>query len=239
LIGTDLRNRLLAAFGDDVLRLLVPHTSEITLSVGRIVSEPGDLIVNVFFPTSGVISIVTVLEDGSRVESLTVGREGAVGLLACFGDGRSANRGVVQIAGAALRIDARSLRTTAQDHPLITDVVLRYAQATEAQLHQAAACNAMHSIEARLCRWLLTCEDRVGDDVLPLTQEFLAMMLGVQRTSVTMAAQALQRRGLIKYRRGHITVLDRRGMEQTSCECYGTLRSVYDRIFPSSADAAK
>jgi CRP-like cAMP-binding protein len=233
------RNRLLAAFGDEVLRQIAPHTAEVSLSVGRIICEPGEPVASIFFPTSGVVSIVTILQNASRVESLTVGREGAVGLLAAFGDGLSASRGVVQIAGAAVKIDVRELRAAAQDQPLINRVVHRYAQATEAQLHQAAACNAMHSIEARLCRWLLTCEDRVGDNVLPLTQEFLAMMLGVQRTSVTTAAQALQRRGLIEYRRGLIAVLDRRGMERLSCECYATTGAVYERIFPAAANPAK
>src|SRR6201999_4417532 len=129
--------------------------------------------------------------------------------LGAFGYAAFFSRGVVQIAGAALRIDAGLLREAGRRHPSIHETVLRYAQLTEAQLHQSAACNAMHSIEARLCRWLLTCEDRVGDHILPLTQEFLAMMLGVQRTSVTTAAQALQRQGLIDYRRGTITLLDR------------------------------
>jgi CRP-like cAMP-binding protein len=238
-IGVDVRNRLLSAFGDDVLRQLEPNIAEVSLSVGRVIGEPGEPITNVYFPTSGVVSIVTLLHDGSRVESLTVGREGAVGLLTAFGDGRSASRNVVQIAGAAVRIEARELRAAVRDHPIIGETVHRYAQVTEAQLHQAAACNAMHSIEARLCRWLLTCEDRVGDNVLPLTQEFLAMMLGVQRTSVTTAAQALQRRGLIEYRRGLIAVLDRRGMEQKSCECYGAVEDIYGRVFPTPAELSK
>jgi CRP-like cAMP-binding protein len=154
-----------------------------------------------------------------------------VGLLAAFGKSTALFRGVVQIAGAAVRIGVEPLRVAAAGHPSILDVVIRYAQFTEAQLHQSAACNAVHSIEARLCRWLLTCEDRTGDHILPLTQEFLAMMLGVQRTSVTMAAQALHRQGLIEYRRGRITVLDRPGMERASCECYRTIESVYARVF--------
>jgi len=214
---------------------LSPHTSEVALSVGRVIAEPGEPVVNVYFPSSGVVSIITLLENGDRVESLTVGREGAVGLLAAFGDPRFTSRGVVQISGAALRIDARVLRETANSSATIRDTVIRYAQVTEAQLHQSAACNAMHSIEARLCRWLLTCEDRVGDEILPLTQEFLAMMLGVQRTSVTTAAQALQRRGLIEYRRGRITILDRHGLEHSSCECYRTIEATYDRVFKSVA----
>ncbi len=232
----DIRNRLLASFGEPALAALSPHIREVALSVGRIVSEPGERVDHVYFPSSGVISIVTLLEDGRKVESLTVGREGAVGLLAVFGDATWGSRGLVQIAGGALRIDATPLRAAARNHPTILDVVVRYAQVTEAQLHLSAACNALHPIEARLCRWLLTCEDRVGDNILPLTHEFLGMMLGVQRTRVTTAAQTLQRLGLIEYRRGLITVLDRAAMERASCECYQTTENVYDRIFPEAGE---
>ena len=216
--------------------MLFKDITEVSLTVGRVLAEPGDRIEQVYFPTSGVVSIVTLLEDGRKVESLTVGREGAVGLLAAFGKSTALQRCIVQIAGAALRIDVEPLRAGVAEHPAILDVVIRYAQFTEAQLHQSAACNALHNIEARLCRWLLTCQDRTGDHVLSLTQEFLAMMLGVQRTSVTMAAQALHRHGLIQYRRGRITVLDRAGMERASCECYRTIESVYEAVFVEDGD---
>jgi CRP-like cAMP-binding protein len=227
----DIRNRLLAACGEAAMASLAPHISEVSLTVGRIIAEPGDPVEHVYFPTSGVVSIVTIMEDGRSVESLTVGREGAVGLLAAFGDTKSVSRAIIQIPGAAQRIRADHLREAAARDPSIMSVVVRYAQAVEAQLHQAAACNALHHIEARLCRWLLTCEDRTGDSVLPLTHEFLALMLGAQRTSVTLAAQAVKRRGLITYRRGVITMLDRVGVENASCECYQATEDVYDRIF--------
>jgi CRP-like cAMP-binding protein len=227
----DIRNRLLAYFGEAAVARLSPDIREISLSVGRILGEPGEPIDHVFFPTSGVISVVTLLVDGRKVESLTVGREGAVGLAGAFGHGRWITRGIVQIAGAALRISAPALRAVAEDEPLVLDAVLRYAEMTEAQLHQSAACNALHPIEARLARWLLTCEDRVGDHLLPLTHEFLAMMLGVQRTRVTAAAQTLQRQGLIDYRRGLITVKDRAALERAACECYATIEATHDRIF--------
>lgn len=229
----DIRNRLLASFGEAALAALSPYMREVALSVGRIVSEPGDLVEQVYFPTSGVISIITVLRDGRRVESLTVGREGAVGLLSALGDPTWPSRGLIQIAGGALRIEAEALRAGVRAHSEILDVVIRYAQVTEAQLHQSAACNALHVIEARLCRWLLTCEDRIGDNVLPLTHEFLGMMLGVQRTRVTTAAQSLQRQGLIEYRRGLITVLDRAGLQRVSCECYAATEAIYERVFPT------
>ncbi len=229
----DIRNRLLASFDEPALAALSPHIREIGLSVGRVIAEPGEPIEHVYFPSSGVVSIITLMRDDRRVESLTVGREGAVGLLTAFADPNWDARGSVQIAGGALRIEARTLRAAVHDHPSILDAVIRYAQVTEPQLHRSAACNALHPIEARLCRWLLTCEDRVGDKVLPLTHEFLGMMLGVQRTRVTTAAQALQRQGLIEYRRGLITVLDRVGMERTSCECYQTGEDIYARVFPA------
>jgi CRP-like cAMP-binding protein len=232
----DIRNRLLASFGGAALAALSPHIREIALTVSRVVAEPGEPVEHVYFPSSGVISLITLLEDDRRVESLTVGREGAVGLLAAFGDPIWDSRGMVQIAGAALRIDTQHLRAAARDHPSILDGVIRYAQVTEAQLHQSTACNALHPIEARLCRWLLTCEDRVGDKVLPLTHEFLGMMLGVQRTRVTTAAQSLQRRGLIEYRRGLITVVDRVALERAACECYRTAEDIYARVFPGEEE---
>lgn len=211
---------------------------EVSLPVGRILFEAGDKVDQIYFPSSGVVSIVTAMRDGEVVESLTVGREGAVGLVCALGDHTSDPRAVVQIAGSALRIGAERLRAASHRHPGIADVALRYAQTMIAQLHRSAACNALHGVEARLCRWLLTCEDRVGDAVLPLTQEFLATMLGVQRTSVTFAAQALQRKGLITYSRGRITILDRDGLMHASCECYEDTEATYDRIFGLRSDAA-
>jgi CRP-like cAMP-binding protein len=226
------RNRLLASLTEAARAALYPHLREVALSVGRIIAEPGEAIERVYFPSSAVVSIVTLLANGRGVESLTVGREGAVGLLGAFGEPVWTSRGLVQIAGGSLTVELPTLREIAQDHPSILDAAVRYAQVTEAQLHQAAACNALHALEARLCRWLLTSEDRVGDNVLPLTQEFLGLMLGTQRTRVTTAAQALQREGLIDYRRGRITILDRGGLERASCECYRKTEDLYAHFFP-------
>ncbi|HEX7761670.1 MAG TPA: Crp/Fnr family transcriptional regulator [Caulobacteraceae bacterium] len=203
------------------------------MSVGRIVAERGSVVTDVYFPSSGVFSIVTLMEDGEAVESLTVGREGAIGLVAALGEPVSEARAIVQISGSAWRISAERLREVAGHHPVIARVAIRYSQVTVAQLHQAAACNALHEVGPRLCRWLLTCEDRIGDNVVPLTQEFLAMMLGVQRTSVTAAAQALQVKGLIRYQRGRITILDRRGLEAAACECYRFSEQTFDHMFGS------
>lgn len=225
------RNQLLAAFGDPAMAALSPHLVEVPLSLDRVLGEAGDRVGHVYFPSSGVVSMVTVLEDGRAVESLTIGREGAVGLLPVFGDPAWRARALVQIAGTAWRVTSGQLRQAALAQPAIVDVAIRYAQATEAQLYQSSACNASHAIEARLCRWLLTCQDRVGDHVLPLTQDYLAMMLGVQRTSVTTAAQALQRRGLIEYRRGRITILDQAKMQASACGCYRAIETIHAALF--------
>jgi CRP-like cAMP-binding protein len=228
------RNRLLEAFGEPARAALSPHLSETSLSLDRVLGEPGEAVEYVYFPSSGVVSMITVLEDGRAVESLTVGHEGAVGLLPALGEPAWSTRALVQLAGTAWRVSARNLREAAHTQPAILDIALRYAQATEAHLYQSAACNASHPIEARLCRWLLTCEDRVGDHVLPLTQDYLGMMLGVQRTSVTVAAQAVQRQGLMEYRRGRITILDRAGMEAAACGCYRTTEAAYAALFANT-----
>jgi CRP-like cAMP-binding protein len=226
------RNHLLNAFGDKALADLFGDLSEFVLSNGRVIHEPDHDSSEIYFPTSGVVSVITMMENGQAVESLTVGREGAIGLLSSFTGLSTDERAVVQIAGSAWKISAKRLLQHALAHPIIEDVALRYAQVLIGQLHQAAACNALHDAETRLCRWLLTCQDRVGDPLVPLTQELVAMMLGVQRTSVTLAAQALQRRGLIHYTRGRITILDREGLEKSSCECYRATEAVYARSFP-------
>lgn len=229
------RNRLLSAFGGDAVRDLLDHSSEVVLPVGKVVFEPGHPITDVYFPTSGVFSLVVMMADGQAVESLTVGREGAVGLVEALGRPLAHQRTVVQIAGAAWSIAPDVLRNLAGRHPSIGEVALLYAQASLAELHQGAACNAVHHIESRLCRWLLACEDRIGDTVVPLTQEYLALMLGVQRTSVTTAAQALQRRGLIRYQRGRITILDNIGLERAACECHRAAEVSYGAILQSSS----
>jgi CRP-like cAMP-binding protein len=233
------RNRLLEAFGEPALAALSPHLSETALSLDRVLGEAGDAVDHVYFPSSGVVSMITLLDGGRMVESLTVGREGAVGLLPALGRPAWSARALVQMAGTAWRVTSRQLREAALGQPAILDVALRYAQATEAHLYQSSACNAAHALEARLCRWLLTCEDRVGDHVLPLTQNYLAMMLGVQRTSVTVAAQAVQRKGLVQYRRGRITILDRAGLEAAACGCYRTTEDAYAALLGDGAARAR
>ncbi len=225
------RNLLLSALNDDAMAALAPHLFEAQLSLDRILGETGDAVGTVYFPSSGVVSMITVLENGRQVESLTVGREGAVGFVAALGTPAWTTRGLVQLAGMAWTISASNLLQVAAVQPSIFTLAMKYAQTTEAHLHQSAACIAAHALEARLCRWLLTCEDRVGDNVVLLTQDYLAMMLGVRRTSVTVAARAIQQAGLIDYRRGRITLLDRAGLERAACECYRATADAYTRIF--------
>jgi len=224
------RNQLLTALPASIVDILRLHFSEITLPLGRVLCEPGDRLAHVYFPSSGVVSVVTVMGDGRLVESITVGREGAVGILEAIGDGVCDARYVVQIAGSGLRIDRQHLRSAADAHPAAKDLIVRYAQAALNLVQQNAACNAIHPIQARLCKWLLSCQDRVGDDVVPITQEFLAAMLGVQRTTVNSAAKAIQAKSLIDYRRGRIQILDRQALERSSCECYAQTQHVFDRL---------
>jgi CRP-like cAMP-binding protein len=232
------RNRLLAALGDDILREIAADLSEVVLPVGRVLYEAGHTVRDVCFPSSGVVSVITVMSDGADVESLTVGREGALGLVEALAGAHAEQRAVVQIAGSAWQISATRLRDLAREYPVVSDIALRYAVVSLAQLHQGAACNARHDIEPRLCRWLLTCEDRIGDEVIPVTHELLALMLGVQRTSVTVAAQALQRKGLIQYSRGRVRIMDRAGVEVAACECYRAAESVHGRLFRASTNGA-
>ena len=225
-----LLNQLLSALENDVFDAVRRDFIETTLPFGRVLAEPQQLLPHVYFPSSGVVSVVTVMRNGEQVESITIGREGAVGIVEAFGDGLSDARYVVQIGGTGLRIDRERLRAQADEHPALKELIFRYAQAAMTLVQQNAACNAIHALTPRLCKWLLSSQDRIGDDVIPLTQEFLATMLGVQRTSVTTAARAVQDLGLIDYSRGRIRILDRAGLEKASCECYADTREVFERL---------
>jgi CRP-like cAMP-binding protein len=184
-----------------------------------------------FFPLSGVISLMTPLGDGSAIETATVGNEGMVGVHAFLGGGALGNGlAMAQIAGETLAIDVDSFRAEVDDDGKLASLMRAYTQALFAQISQAVACNSAHEIQQRAAKWLLETHDRVPDDTYVLTQEFLADMLGVTRPSVTVAARTLQEAGLIRYRRGQITVLDRNGLEEASCECYAVVRREYDRL---------
>jgi len=221
-------NHFLASLPSAEFAALKPHLSEAAMERGALLHEQGDTVRHVYFPQSGMISLVIVMNNGEGAEASTVGREGAVGMLSAVNGTRSSYRAVVQLPGVMARIPANQFHKAAREHSLIGEMVLRYTEMHVAQTQQIAACNVLHNIEPRLCRWLLQTRDRVDAEVLPLTQEFLSEMLGVRRTTVTWAAQALQEAGVIRYRRGRIEVLNPGELEKMACECYDTIRGHTD-----------
>ncbi|WP_297513441.1 Crp/Fnr family transcriptional regulator [uncultured Caulobacter sp.] len=206
----------------------------VDLDKGRLLYDPGDPIDQVYFPEDCVVSMMTLMENGAAIESATIGREGAVGLMAAVAPRQSLSRVLVQASGAATRVAAGALHDVWSRSPALRDLTDRHNEALFGHTIQSVACNALHAVEARFCRWLLSCHDRIDSNTVNLTQEFLADMLGVQRTTVTAVAGALQAKGLIRYRRGVVDILDRAGLEAAACECYGTVRRGYERLLPAS-----
>src|SRR5262245_2649262 len=204
---------------------LIGHDlKQVPLAQGQALYEPGEPIDQIYFPQSGMISLLVVAKNGAATETATIGREGAVGLHGALGKRLSFTRATTQIPGKFSVIGAAIFAQFAQDHAPVRDLIARYTEILWAEAQQIAACNATHDAPARLCRWLLRAADRTGSDHLPLTHELLAQMLGVRRTTVTIFAQTLQRSGLIKYTRGHITILNREQLEHRACECYAVMR---------------
>jgi CRP-like cAMP-binding protein len=202
-----------------------------------ILFEAGDTIDRIFFPHAGVVSLVVELASGETIEAAMIGREGVVGGLSALDSKISISRAIVQIAGAASVVDVDFVRFLAERSVAFRTTLIKHEQILLAQSQQSAACNATHTIEARLSRWLLRCRDLVGSEDLPLTQEFVAQMLGVRRTSVSIVANTLQQAGFIKYKRGHIRVLDLEGLQESACECYWTVKSLSDRLIGTQHDA--
>jgi CRP-like cAMP-binding protein len=226
------RNRLLAALEPDDLRYLAPHLERVDLARGTVLLEPRAELQYVWWPEDCIISLLIPTFEGGGAEAATIGREGMVGFIAALGvPPRALARDVVQVPGRALRLPLATLREAFAASPRIHQVCLCYVAALIAHVLQSVACNALHTVEARLARWLLLFQDRVdGTGALPITQELLAEMLGVQRTTVTTAARALQQAGLIAYKWGSVTVLDRAGLEGASCGCYGVIREHHERV---------
>lgn len=229
-----LKNRLLSALPSEDRALLTPHLAQVDLDKGRMLYDPGDLVDQVYFPNDCVISLMTLMESGAAIESATIGREGALGLMAAVAPRQSLSRAIVQAPGSALRIAAGPLHDAWKRSMALRDLVDRHNEALFGHAIQSVACNALHAVEARFCRWLLSCHDRIDTNTVNLTQEFLADMLGVQRTTVTAVAGSLQNKGLIRYRRGVVDILDRVGLEAMTCECYGAVRKGYERLLPAS-----
>jgi CRP-like cAMP-binding protein len=229
---TQAHNRLLASLSAEDRGLIAPHLVQIDLERGRLLYDPGDLIDLVYFPHDGVISLMTLMQNGAAIESATIGCEGALGLMAAVAPRQSLSRAIVQTPTRAARMSAAVLHEAWEKSPRIRDLVDRHTEALYGHAIQSVACNALHSVEARFCRWLLTCHDRISNDTIALTQEFLADMLGVQRTTVTAVARSLQDKGAIRYRRGAVDIIDRSVLEQLACECHGVIRRTYERLLP-------
>jgi len=228
------QNRILASVSRDLQIRLLPRMEKISLSIRQILYAPDELITHAWFPLSGVVSLVIALKSGETVEVATVGNEGVAGIPLLLGADRAPLKAVCQVAGQALRMRADHFRRSLDEYPEFADLVRRYAQAMFDQVAQTTACNHVHSVQQRMCRWLLTTHDRVGASEFHLTQEFLAQMLGVRRPSVTVAAGQLQRSGLIRYQRGRIQISDRAGLEAGACECYDSLRREFDRLLSAT-----
>jgi CRP-like cAMP-binding protein len=224
------QNHLLAALPTADFEPLVAHLELVPLALGQMLYEPGTQLRHAYFPTSAIVSLHYVTETGASAETAGVGNEGVVGISLFMGGDTTSSSAVVQTAGHAFRLERHLLKQEFDRAGLLQRLLLRYTQALMTQMAQTAACNRHHSVEQQLCRWLLLTMDRVPARELIMTQELVASMLGVRRESVTEAAGNLQNAGYIRYRRGHIGVLDRAGLERQSCECYGVVKKEITRL---------
>ncbi len=227
-------NWLLRALEPDDFALLEPHLELVRLTRSQALYEPGEIIHHAYFPHSSVISLVNVLEDGRTVEVAVFGRGGVMGLLSAVVTREAFGRYVVQMPGTASRIVVERLNEVRNVRSKVRHVIASYSEVLLVQTFQMLTCNAVHPIDARCCRWILRLHDRTDGDTLPITHEFLAEMLAVQRSSVSVVLRTLQEAGLIQQGRGKITVTDRAGLEQAACECYGKIRRIYERLLPGS-----
>jgi CRP-like cAMP-binding protein len=225
-----LHNSILDALSVEDCKLVFLHLERVELRLGEILSQPEEAIEYVYFPQSGTISVVTLMEDGSQVEVGVIGNEGMFGLPVVLWTDSAPLQAMVQISGHALRLKASVLREELKDCGDFQKALLRYAQACFIQTAMNAACNRIHHLDGRLARWLLMCQDRANADNLPLTHEFISTMLGVRRAGISVAAQKLQAEGFIDYTRGNIRIRDRKGLESYSCECYGIVKREFDRL---------
>ena len=231
------KNALLAAMSGEELSRLADELETVELPLGEVLHEAGGKLSHVYFPVTAVVSLLCLLENGATTEIAVVGKEGVVGIALFMGGGSTPSRAVVQSAGQAFRLCAEHLMTEFSQSAQLRQLLLRYTQALITQMAQTGACNRHHSLDQRLCYWLLMSLDRLQGSELIMTQELIANMLGVRREGVTEAAGNLQRAGLIRYQRGHIVVLDRLGIERRACECYRLVRGEYDRLLPQPSHA--
>jgi CRP-like cAMP-binding protein len=225
------KNQLLAALPEPEWQRWLPQLERVEMPLGQVLYEPGSALSHVYFPTSSIVSLLHVMANGASAENAVVGREGLVGISLFMGGNSTTSRAVVQSAGEGLRMTARAIKDKFERGPVLR-LLLRYTQALITQTAQTAACNRHHTLDQQLCRWLLLSLDRLQGTDLVMTQELISNMLGVRREGVTEAALKLQRAEIIRYSRGRISVLDRTGLEQRSCECYAVVRKEYDRLLP-------
>ena len=229
----DLRkNHLLAVLPRDVLDRWQSHFEWIDMPLGSVLYESGAMPSHVYFPTDAIVSLMYITENGGSAEFAVVGNEGMVGISLFMGGGTTSSRGVVQSAGHGVRLKSTLMKEEFDRGGAAMHLLLRYTQALITQMAQTAVCNRHHTVDEQLCRWLLLRLDRVTGPELLITQDLIAQTLGVRREGVTEAALSLKNAGLIKYSRGRITVLDRAGLERRTCECYGVVKTEYDRLLP-------
>ena len=232
--GDPRQNHLLSALPPDEYAQLLPNLEPVTLNLGDVLYEPGISMRYVVFPTTAIVSLLYVMEDGSSAEIAVVGHEGIVGVSLFMGGESTSSRAVVQSAGLGFRLKGQFLKEAFYQATTMQRLLLRYTQSLLTQMAQTAVCNRHHSLDQQLCRWLLLSLDRLPSNKLSMTQELIANMLGVRREGVTEAAGNLQRAGLIEYQRGHITVLNRAGLEARACECYAVVKHESDRLLPEN-----
>jgi CRP-like cAMP-binding protein len=223
-------NHILDALPAEERKRLFPHLTLVEMSLGMVLYESGDALRHIYFPTDSIVSLLYVLRDGASAEIAVVGNEGAIGVALFMGGETTPSRAIVQSAGFAYRLTGRRLKLEFERHGQMLHVLLRYTQSLITQMAQTAVCNRHHSLDQQLCRWLLLSLDRLRSNHLDMTQELIANMLGVRREGVTGAARKLQKLGVIRYRRGHISVLDRPKLETLSCECYAVVKQETDRL---------
>jgi CRP-like cAMP-binding protein len=225
------KNHLLAALPDAEWQRWRPQLEAVAMPLGQVVYESGSALSHVYFPTTAIVSLLYVMESGASAEIAVVGNEGIVGISLFMGGESTPSRAVVQSAGRGYRLTAAVIKDEFTHAPVL-HLLLRYTQALITQMSQTAVCNRHHSLDQQLCRWLLLSLDRLQGNELVMTQELIANMLGVRREGVTDGALKLQKAGLIRYARGHITVTDRPGLERRCCECYAVVKKEYDRLLP-------
>jgi CRP-like cAMP-binding protein len=230
-------NHLLAALPDAERQRWLPQLEHVEMPLGRVLYESGGTLSHVYFPTTSIVSLLYVMENGASAEIAVVGNEGIVGISLFMGGESTSSRAVVQSAGLGFRLNAQTMKDEFDRAGNVLHLLLRYTQALITQMAQTAVCNRHHSLDQQLCRWLLLSLDRLQGNELVMTQELIANMLGVRREGVTEGALKLQQAGLIRYARGHISVLDRPGLEKRSCECYSVVKREYDRLLPEKPAA--